>query len=273
MATTWKKSKLGKQDLFIDDAGTGATVAVKKSDDSNRTVNKLNASHWPITATTRAKTLADAVAFVGVNVDTALQEIADDLLSIGTPDGSTLDATTTPGTLVVKTGGITATQLATDAVTTVKVLASNITNVKLAPTSGTAAVAGSASGASGANVIEAASIAAAEIELATITKALMANNSVGVDELDMDASGTPPVAFPVFFAEKTWDAGAVATQTITVTGALTSDTVLAMFQGTNTNGVSIESAYVSSSNTVTVVASGAAANGDIVGYFVFRATA
>jgi hypothetical protein len=273
MATTWKKSKLGKQDIFFDDAGTLSTVSVEKSDGTNRTVNKINASHIPLTATTRAEKSASNVALTSTDVDAAIAEFAVELLSIGVPDGITLDATTTPGTLVVKLLGIAAAQLASNAVITAKINAAAVTNAKLEPTSATASVAGSASGASGTNVIEAASVAAADIELLTITKALMAANSIGVDELDMDTSGNPPVAFPLYFGKYTWDAGVATTQDIAVSGTLTSDTVLAQFQDVNASAVSIDSAYVSTAGNVKIICDGTAQDNDIVGYFVFRATA
>ena len=80
------------------------------------------------------------------------------------------------------------------------------------------------------------------------------------------------MTFPLFTGKYVWDDGAGTIQLITVTGSLTTDTVIANFQNINSGGGAIESAYVSVNGTVTIIASAAAADGDVIGFVVFRST-
>ena len=72
-------------------------------------------------------------------------------------------------------------------VVTAKVADAAITNEKLAPTSGTAAVSGSASAATGTNVIEALSITTAELDDDCINSDKIAADAVKAEHVDIDA--------------------------------------------------------------------------------------
>lgn len=119
MADSVKKAKLGYEDLHIDTTGAGTTTQTPRSDGTYRTVQKLNATHIPITTTARAKKQASGAAVGTTNVDTTLIQILDDLEDIGQPDGSTLSVTA--GVLAVADGGVDTTQLAADAVDGTKI--------------------------------------------------------------------------------------------------------------------------------------------------------
>lgn len=112
--TTVKKSLIGVEDLAMDVAGGGATYNRNRSDGTVVDVRRINASHLPITATTRAKKGADNVTVAETNVDALLQAILDELVQIGIPDGTTVEFS--GGTLQIKAGGVGTTQLDADAV-------------------------------------------------------------------------------------------------------------------------------------------------------------
>ena len=130
--TTVKKSKIGEQDIFFDSDGASSEVSIPTSTGGVRTVNKVNASHIPSTTTTRAKTRigSGTPASSATDVDGHIQEVYDDLAKIGEPDDSTVAVSS--GQLIVKTGGITSTQLGSNSVTTVKITDDNVTNAKMA---------------------------------------------------------------------------------------------------------------------------------------------
>jgi len=172
--TTIKKAKLGEQDIYFDVDGTGSTVAVPTSDGNTRTSKKVNASHIPSTSTARAKNRigSGTPASSADDVDGHLQEVYDDLAKIGEPDDSTVAVSA--GQLIVKSGGITSTQLGSNSVVTAKIADDNVTNAKMAAD----AVAGSASGASGDNCIEAASISATELAADSVVTAKIQDSAV-----------------------------------------------------------------------------------------------
>lgn len=174
--TTVKKSKLGYEDILFDALGTGATTETLKSDGTYRTVQKVNASHLPITSTARAKKFADGTTVSTTDVDATLIQILDDLEDLGQPDGTTLEVSA--GALKVK--AIAAAQLGTDAVETAKIKAANVTNAKLAVQE---AVQGSGSGATGVNVIKAKSIDTAELDDGAITNDKVAAGSIKAAKL------------------------------------------------------------------------------------------
>lgn len=157
--TTFKKSKLGVEDIHFDANGSDAVASTPTSKGGVRNVRKLNAAHLPITSATRAKKGADNVTITTTNVDTTLQHILDQLVQIGIPDGTILQFSS--GTLQIATGSITnakmadnsidsaqyvdgsideahiadaqvsASKLATDAVTSDKILNSAVTTAKI----------------------------------------------------------------------------------------------------------------------------------------------
>jgi hypothetical protein len=157
MATVIRKSKLGVEDIHLDDLGAGATAQTLKSDGNYRTVRKVNASHIPTTATVRTKSstatdvdkalvelfvmamsrLVEAGGTMSGTIDMNANKIiglangttTGDALHVGQVDGSTLEVS--GGVLMVKAVGVTAAKLATNAVETDKIKALNVTPAKL----------------------------------------------------------------------------------------------------------------------------------------------
>jgi hypothetical protein len=130
MSITVVKSKGGVEDLQFDILGTNETVSVKTSSGGSRQVRKINASHVPVTATTRAKTDASGTILTETDVDTVLQQVLTDNASQGIPDGTTIEVSS--GSMRVKDAGISTAKLASNAVTTAKITDANVTAGKLA---------------------------------------------------------------------------------------------------------------------------------------------
>ncbi len=231
---TYKKAVLGYEDISFDTQGSGRTFQVKTSADAYRTVSLINASHIPATSTLRAKKVADgtAVSAVSTNIDGILVQVCDDLEDLGQPDGSTL--TVASNVLKVKDAGITATQLATNAVETAKILADNVTNAKMA----TDAVAGSASGASGDNCIEAASIDTADLADESIDSDLYVDGSIDNDHVADSALKAAKFydthsGYIVYHGKATISGGATS-EVESVPGVLSGDAVVATTLSTTT---------------------------------------
>ena len=150
--TSVSKAILGVDDISFDSDGTGKTFVQETSKGTTRANSKVNASHIPVSSTTRANAYADGVTATtkgDTDVDAVLNQLMDHADATGIPDNDTLEVSS--NVLQVKALGIDTAELKANAVTTAKILDANVTNAKLAPASGTAAVAGSASGASGTN--------------------------------------------------------------------------------------------------------------------------
>ena len=192
--TTVKKARAGEQDLNWDTAGTSSTASVPNSTGGVRTIDRINASHVPTTNTTRALKTAGNVALTETNVDDSLQQLFADNLLQGIPDDSTI--ATTSGVMAVKTGGITATQLASNSVDSAEIVAGSVDNDKLNPTSTSAAVAGSAATGGKVDVIQAASIGVAN----------MAANSIDSDQYVDGSIDNVHIADGVIKAVKMLDA-------------------------------------------------------------------
>jgi len=107
---TYKKSKIGKQDVFFDASGAGLTSSVERSDGVTRTVDNINASHIPSTTTTRAKKNAADAVTAKIDVDGHIQELYDDVNNLGVPDAVTVEVVA--GVLRVKDLGISTAKLA-----------------------------------------------------------------------------------------------------------------------------------------------------------------
>jgi len=114
MPVTYKKTKIGKQDVFFDASGTGLASTVDRSDGTTRTVDNINASHIPSTTTTRAKKNAADAVTAKIDVDGHIQELYDDVNNLGVPDDVTVEVAA--GVLRVKDLGISTAKLATDSV-------------------------------------------------------------------------------------------------------------------------------------------------------------
>ena len=258
MATTWKKAKLGKQDINFDDAGTQATAAVEKSDGTTRTVNKVNASHIPTLATTRSQLTADNTAFTATDADAAIKELAAELNQIGIPDGTIL--TFNAGVLEIASTSITQGKMAEDSVDSPQYVNGSIDLIHL-----------SADSVDGTKLVNNA-VDSEHYTDDSIDNEHFSAASVGIVELNLDDNGGTMAVFPLISAETTWGS-ATNTLTITgITGAIATDTVIANFQQTNANGVSITQAYVSNVDELTFFSSGVGAASDVLGYIVYRAT-
>jgi len=261
MATTFKKERLGKQDILWDQDGTGSTTQVSTSSGGLREVAKVNATHVPVTTSVRAKNYADGsnVGSAGDNyVDDVLKQLLDDVEDLGQPDASTLENDS--GTLQVKDSGI--------------------TNAKLAPASGTAAVSGS--GGAGINVIEAASIGETELADDCIDSDKIANDAV--DSADYIADDTVSLehldtglipsgmtcAVAVATGIHTWTGAATDTNTVTIANVLATDTVQATIHSNN-SADQIEAVYTGSGNITIVLIANGTLNVTKINYTVFRA--
>ncbi len=103
----------------------------------------------------------------------------------------------------------------------------------------------------------------------TVTNSDLANGAVSLAKL---ADAIKPSHIPVFSGTVTWS-GSGATLDTTVTGALTSDIVLASIETAPTQAAYIKSAKVSASNTLSLALSAANTGNDaVIAYTVLRAT-
>lgn len=119
MSTTIEKAKLAYEDVHFDTQGTSATTQTKKSDGTYRTVQKINASHVPITTTCRAKKQASGAAIGTTDIDATLIQILDDLEDLGQPNTTELEVAA--GLLRLVALGIAGTKLAADCITGAKI--------------------------------------------------------------------------------------------------------------------------------------------------------
>ncbi len=119
MSTTIEKAKLAYEDVHFDTQGTSATTQTKKSDGTYRTVQKINASHVPITTTCRAKKQASGAAIGTTDVDATLIQALDDLEDLGQPNTTELEVAA--GLLRLVALGIAGTKLAADCITGTKI--------------------------------------------------------------------------------------------------------------------------------------------------------
>jgi len=196
MATTTltvRKALAGAEDLNWDDKGDGGSAVVSNSDGSYRTITRINASHLPVTAATRAKTTADGTTMTSGDVDTALQEIYDDLAAIGIPDGTILEVAS--GTLQIAANSITTTQLAVECIDSDQYVDGSIDTAHFAA----GAVDETALGTNAVTNTKIATGAVDTDELAAgaVTKDKIADNAVDIDSLDMDGNGAAPSHYVV----------------------------------------------------------------------------
>jgi len=278
MALTVIKDRIGKQDLHFDTDGSGASTQVRTSTGGYREVSKLNASHIPVTTATRAKKYADGsttpTSAGDTDVDAVLEQVLDDLEDLGQPDSDTL--TVAAGVLKVADAKITATQLATDAVETAKIKGANVTNAKLAPASGTAAVSGSAG--AGTNVIEAASIDYTEIADDAIRNDQINTDAVNNDSIADDAVSLEHLDAGITFSDMivetgTYESTAAASDTFSPsTATLASGDLVFITPQDDMAAVAIAGVVINvGSNQVTVHYTGAAAGSETIGWMIVRA--
>jgi hypothetical protein len=268
MADVYKKAKLGYEDIHFDTQGSGATTQTLRSNGTYRTVQKLNASHVPISATARAKKQASGAAVGTTDVDGTLVQVLDDLEDLGQPDATTLENSS--GTLRVKDLGVTAAKLAANAVTTAKILDDNVTNAKLAAN----AVAGSAAAASGDNVIEAGSIDTADLADDAVTADKILDGTIVNDKIsDATIKAAKLVDVPTHYVVKCGEAslaaaGVGASDTVAEAGIVATDIIQVTIKSI-TNAVYLKTA-TAGENKIDLVFSGAPGV-TVVYYTVFRA--
>jgi hypothetical protein len=263
MADVFKKAKLGYEDVHFDTLGSGATSQTLRSNGAYRTVQKVNASHIPITTAARAKKQASGAAIGTTDVDATLIQVLDDLEDIGQPDGSTLENSS--GTLRIKDLGVPAAKLAADSVTTAKILNANVTNAKLAAN----AVAGSGTGT---NVVLAGSIGTADLANDAVTTdkildATIVNGNIANTTIKAAKFADVPTHYVVRCGEANF-AGGAATGNIAVAGVVTTDIVQVTAKSI-TNAVYFKSAAPGTDLIGLVFSADPGAS--VIHYTVFRA--
>ena len=268
MATILKKARQGVEDLLLDLAGTGTEVTVPTSGGTTRSVRALNAGHLPVTTATRVKTTADGQAIQGTDVDAVLQEILDSVTTIGVPDDDTLEVTS--GVLGVKARAIRPAHLAGSAVGEAALAPSAVTTAKLAALAVTAAQL-AVDAVTTAKIADGA-VTAAKIGSSAVTASKLAADAVGISHLDMEGSGLAPGAFA--FARGTGvNVASVATKAVTVTGLLSSDTVVCVITSNNSTAKAYPITTVASAGSFTVTFSSTTDAGATMDWLAFRTTA
>jgi len=265
MITSVFKTLIGKKDINFDLDGTGGQFNKRNSVNGDLVSDFLiNASHIPITSTTRAKKYADQTtptSKTDLNVDSVLEQILDNLENIGLPDTTnffTINSTT--GVLTIAAGKITATEIADDTITTVKLKDASVTTDKVA--NGAISTVGQISN----EVVNSQHYADSSIE-----NAHLKDDIVGINELNLDNAGGTLSAFVVSAVKHTCTGGA-ATETITgLSGLVSGD----MFLGTwNTNAglEDILSIDYASATTATLTVTGTVVASDVITVVALRPT-
>jgi len=247
--TSIKKAKFGKQDFLFDIEGVFQTVSVIKSDGNTRSVNKINAFHIPTTTTTRAKQSADATVTTTVNVDASLQELYDDVFSIGVPDNVTLENSS--GSLQIKDGGVITVKLADLNVTQAKMAANSVDSdqyvdgsidaIHLNQTSTTEAVVTAA--------IRDLNVTTVKLANDVIDSTKIADDAVLGVNLDMDGSGTSFAQFIVLGGKHTITGGGT-TETESASGAVAATDIVIPFPLSITNAATLKSAEIDADDQV-----------------------
>ena len=261
MATTWKKAKIGVQDIFFDDAGVFATHPTPTSSGGERTVGKINASHIPVTSTVRAKKYANGTdtpsSLNDTDVDKVLEQILDDLEDIGQPDGTILEVSS--GTLQIASASITNAKMAVNSIDSDQYVDGSIDRVHLS-----------------ADIIDGTKLADDSVDsehyvAASIDNEHYADNSVGIDELNMDNSGGTFSHFVFASGQVTQSS---QTTNTTITGAATSDIVIASIDTKDTGTTTdIEYARVTSTNNLQIKTQAVTSGNDaVINYVILRAT-
>ncbi len=259
MPTIFKKAKIGRQDILFDDTGTGSTTNVPTSKENvTRTVNNLNASDMPVTTALRDKKYADGTtprAANDTNVNAVLTQILDDLEDLGQPDGTILEVLS--GILQIAAASITNAKMAANSIDSDQYVDGSIDREHLS-----------------ADIIDGTKLADNAVNSehytdGSIDNAHYADNSIGINELNMDNSGGT-------FSHFTFAAGEVTqssqTTNTTIPGALTSDLVLASIKtkdsSTTTN---IEYARITATNNLQVKTQAATVgNNGVITYEIKR---
>lgn len=263
MAVTIKKAKAGVEDLHRDDAGTGATEAIPKSDGGTRTVRKINASHIPTTNTTRAKKSADNTTTTTIDVDASLQELYDDVNSIGVPDGTIIQNSS--GTLQIAANSITNAKMAANSIDSDQYVDGSVDREHLV-----------------ADIIDGTKLADNAVDSehyvdGSIDNEHYADNSMGINELNMDNTGLTFSHFPIAGGKTAAASGGETSLTVSpsLQSGLTlasTDIVQATFEVNGAAAVHIRSAIYASGTTITITPSAALTAGDIISYVIYRGT-
>jgi len=278
--TTLKKARLGKEDLYLDTDGTQEVVSVPKSDGTTRLVKKINAVHIPTTTATRAKTDAAGTTLTETDVDSTLQQLLDDNVLQGIPDGTTVEVSS--GTLQVKANGIGTTQLAADSVTenelredasvdanravkTDHIKDSAVTTAKINASAVTEAKIG------------ALAVTEGKIGAGAVTTAKLGDDAVTSAKTDMDGSGNGLGFFCIAAGTHSLTGGATTEiKTISISAPQsavgTGDILIVSPKSGFTQAINLVNATISNTNEITYdTETGNIPAGAVVYYAVFKA--
>lgn len=211
MSITFKKQKIGYQDILWDSQGNWQTFPTYRSDGTYRMSEGLNASHIPVTITVRGKNYADGTAVTATDVDSVIVQMLDDLEDLGQPDGTTLEVAS--GALGLKDGGISTVKLGSNVVTQAKMGALSVGTPELIDDSVDSAKLKSDSSVSAnravtANHIQDGAVGEDALAASAVTSAKVAADAIDITKLDMDGSGTAPQYFCIYAGKTTVSSGA-----------------------------------------------------------------
>ena len=273
MATVIEKDKLGYEDVHFDTQGTYQTAQKVKSDGTYRSVQKINASHIPVTTACRAMVQADGSAIGTTDVDGTLQQIATDVAALAVPDGSTLVVSGSAGSKVlgIKALGVATASLAANAVTLAKLVAATAQGKLLGrKTAGSGTFEEVAFDgttldfpAGGNLMVKALGIAAAQLATDAVETAKIKDGQVTKGKL-----ASVPSHYVVTAGSAVCPGGAWATYTASVTGVAATDIIMA------TPNVMADSVYfktaVAATNQIVFTWSGNITSGCTMFYTVLR---
>jgi len=263
--TTVSKRRLGKEDIYFDDAGSDAEAVIKTSDGTSRFVKRVNASHIPTTTATRAKTDASGTALNETNIDSTLQQLLDDNALQGIPDGTTLEVV--GGVLRIKDAGVTTAKIADGSVATGKIADDAVTSDKLATDSVTA-------DAIAAGAVDTAELANDAVEEAKIANGAVTNDKVG----DGEIKAAKMADVPTHYVAEVGSFSSSATGTSTFTNAPTQTSLVAgtdfvhiQMRSVGTGPTAITSAAITGGNQITATTNANQTAGTTVfDYVIYR---
>ena len=262
--TSVTKGLIGKKDINWDEDGTSSQFSKETSKGKTRSDFLVNADHVPVTSTTRNLSYADNTTVASksdFHIDKVLGQLLAHALLTGLPSATHFAIAVSGGALTIKPLAITAAELATDAVETLKIKDVNVTRGKIALD----AVDGT--------LIEDNAVNSEHVAAGALDHEHYALNSVGPENLDMDNAGRQPLFYPVWgvvdhnittTTSSIVITGIVAQKTLTTSMGVTANS------GTTSSGErAVTRAYVSGNNEVTIFFTGATVSGDKVTYMVW----
>jgi hypothetical protein len=255
--TTIIKSLLGKQDVSWDVDGIGAVQVVPRSDGSFRQVNKINASHLPITDTVRGKKGADNVTITTTDVDATLSHILDQLVQIGIPDGTILRFNA--GTLEIQDGKITKAQMAIRSVDSDQIVNGAIDSVAFAP--GAVDQAAIGTGAVGTDELAANAVTTAKIVSNAVTNDKILDDTIKAVKFDDPHAGLIAEIGSLSSSSTT----ATFAHTTGVSGLLAgTDFVMIQMRQAGTSQTAVKTASITGTQQITAVTDAALSGGTVI---------